>query len=35
MPLFRKISRVVTVPPIGPGFAGPVHTSTAVIPLLD
>ena len=32
MPLSRKISRVVTVPPIGPGFAGPAHTAAAVIP---
>ena len=32
MPLSRKISRVVTVPPIGPGFAGPAHNSAAVIP---
>jgi hypothetical protein len=32
MPLSRKISRVVTVPPIGPGFAGPAHIATTVIP---
>ena len=31
MPLSRTISRIVTVPPVGPGFGGPAHTAAAVI----
>lgn len=31
MPLIRTISRVVTVPPLGPGFAGPAHTAAEII----
>ena len=32
MTLLRHIARVVTPPPVGPGFAGPRHTATLVIP---
>ena len=32
MRLSRNISRVVTVPPVGPGFDGPAHTAAEVIP---
>jgi redox-sensitive bicupin YhaK (pirin superfamily) len=28
----RRIARIVTVPPLGPGFGGPAHTAAAVIP---
>lgn len=28
----RAISRVITVPPVGPGFAGPAHSAAPVIP---
>ena len=31
MLLSRTISRIVTVPPVGPGFGGPAHTAAAVI----
>lgn len=31
MTLTRKIIRVVTVPPVGPGFDGPAHTAATVI----
>ncbi|MGB3409914.1 MAG: pirin-like C-terminal cupin domain-containing protein [Microthrixaceae bacterium] len=35
MSLLRNISRVITVPPAGPGFDGPAHTAAAVIPPSD
>jgi hypothetical protein len=35
MPMSRRIGRIVTVPPVGPGFGGPAHTAAAVIPPVD
>lgn len=28
----RTINRLVTIPPVGPGFGGPAHSATAIIP---
>ena len=32
MTVLRRIDRVVTPPPVGPGFAGPRHTARLMVP---